>query len=219
MTHSLSGCIVYHKSSLNTPQIVATPLPHDTGYKLLFSHPRLVQDLLTGFIKPVWLNRVDLNSLEPYKASFVTDDMRQRHDDSIWRLRFTSSDCGALQEWLYLYLLIEFQSSNEYFMANRTMTYTGLLNQDIIRAYKLRRGDKLPPIMPIVLYNGREPWTGPQDVKELIQPVPSRQRHGPSNRSRPVPRPRRNSHLYRPLTAPIGCPGKQADSSNLCDLD
>lgn len=51
------------------------------------------------------------------------------------------------------------------------MTYTGLLNQDLIRAHNLKAGDKLPPIMPIVLYNGRDPWTGPEDIKDLIQPV------------------------------------------------
>lgn len=51
------------------------------------------------------------------------------------------------------------------------MTYTGLLNQDLIRAHNLKAGDKLPPIMPIVLYNCREAWTGPEDVKDLIQPV------------------------------------------------
>jgi predicted transposase YdaD len=98
-------------------------MQHDTGYKLLFSHPRMVQDLITGFVQPEWLENIDFNTLEPAKASFATDDLRQRHDDAIWRLKFKDS-------WLYLYLLLEFQSSDDYFMANRIMTYMGLLYQD-----------------------------------------------------------------------------------------
>ncbi|UCZ57116.1 Rpn family recombination-promoting nuclease/putative transposase [Desulfurispirillum indicum] len=137
---------------------------HDSGYKLLFSNPRLVQDLLTGFVRQEWVGHMDFATLEPVKASFVSDDMRQRHDDCIWRVRFKG-------QWLYLYLLLEFQSSDDYFMAVRFMTYTGLLYQDIIRSEQLRRGDTLPPVLPIVIYNGTSPWSGPQDIQELINPV------------------------------------------------
>ncbi|MDP2202910.1 MAG: Rpn family recombination-promoting nuclease/putative transposase [Methylicorpusculum sp.] len=122
-------------------------MPHDTGYKLLFSHPRLVQDLITGFVQPEWLDSIDFKTLEPVKASFATDDLRQRHDDCIWRMKFKDT-------WLYLYLLLEFQSSDDYFMANRVMTYLGLLYQDIIRSQLLKKGDLLPPVLPIVIYNG-----------------------------------------------------------------
>ena len=35
----------------------------------------MVADLLTGFIRPAWLSLVDLDTLEPYKASFITDGL------------------------------------------------------------------------------------------------------------------------------------------------
>ncbi|MGD8177159.1 Rpn family recombination-promoting nuclease/putative transposase [Marinimicrobium sp. ARAG 43.8] len=79
--------------------------PYDVGYKLLFSNPRIVQDLLEGFVRPEWIDDIDFQTLEPFKASFTTDDLRERHDDSIWRVKMGP-------DWLYLYLLIEFQSSN-----------------------------------------------------------------------------------------------------------
>lgn len=135
--------------------------PFDTGYKLLFSNPRMVKDLLEGFIKPEWINELDFDTLEPLKASFATDDLRERHDDSIWRVKMG-------QDWLYLYLLIEFQSSDDYFMACRIMTYVGLLYQDIIRHEPLRKGQKLPPVLPIVLYSGTRDWTGPINMADLV---------------------------------------------------
>lgn len=141
-----------------------TSIPYDTGYKLLFSNPRLVQDLITGFVQPEWLDSIDFNTLEPYKASFATDDLRQRHDDCIWRLKFQDT-------WLYLYLLLEFQSSDDHFMANRVMTYMGLLYQDIIRSQSLKKSDKLPPVLPIVIYNGAPDWSGPTEMATLIDPV------------------------------------------------
>lgn len=137
---------------------------HDTGYKLLFSHPELVKDLLTGFVKEDWVSEIDFSTLESVETSFITDDLRERHDDKIWRVKFKG-------KWLYLYLLLEFQSSDDYFMAVRIMTYIGLLYQDIIRSQSLKRGDALPPVVPMVIYNGRPAWKSPCEIKDLINPV------------------------------------------------
>ena len=139
-------------------------MPHDTGYKLLFSHPALVKDLLTGFVKEDWVWEMDFATLEPVNVSFITDDMRERHDDKIWRLRFR-------EQWLYLYLILEFQSSDNYFMAVRLMTYIGLLYQDIIRSQNLKKGAVLPPVVPMVIYNGKPEWKSPCEIGELINPV------------------------------------------------
>lgn len=35
---------------------------HDTSYKLLFSHDRMVRDLLTGFLPREWITALDLGS-------------------------------------------------------------------------------------------------------------------------------------------------------------
>ncbi len=76
---------------------------HDNSYKLLFSHPEMVRDLLQGFVNEPWLAELDLDSLEKVSGSYVADDLRDREDDIIWRVRFRD-------RWLYLYLLLEFQS-------------------------------------------------------------------------------------------------------------
>lgn len=34
---------------------------HDQSYKLLFSEPRTVRDLLTGFVREEWVDRLDLD--------------------------------------------------------------------------------------------------------------------------------------------------------------
>ncbi len=68
--------------------------------------------------------------------------------------------------------LIEFQSTVDRFMAVRLMTYIGLLYQDLIRTGQLLENGKLPPVFPLVLYNGKPPWSGATSVQDLIQDVP-----------------------------------------------
>ncbi|GKW50433.1 Rpn family recombination-promoting nuclease/putative transposase [Halomonas sp. NCCP-2165] len=44
---------------------------HDNSYKLLFSHPQMVKDLLQGFVKEAWVERLDFSTLQ--KIRFFAD--------------------------------------------------------------------------------------------------------------------------------------------------
>lgn len=52
------------------------------------------------------------------------------------------------------------------------MTYVGLLYQDLIRTNQLSSSRKLPPVLPVVLYNGDVDWTAATDIAKLVQKVP-----------------------------------------------
>jgi len=52
------------------------------------------------------------------------------------------------------------------------MTYLGLLYQDLIRREQVLEGQRLPPVLPIVLYNGDARWTAATDVADLIPTPP-----------------------------------------------
>ena len=161
---------------------------HDQSYKLLFSHKKMVIDLLQGFVKQDWISQLDFSTLEKVSGSYVTDDLRDREDDLIWRVRFND-------QWLYVYLLLEFQSTVDKYMAVRIMIYIGLLYQDLLkqeaeltRSHKnqpdneaaqnsrLSANKKLPPVLPIVLYNGEPQWTASTQIADLIEPVPGKLR-------------------------------------------
>jgi len=138
---------------------------HDSSYKFLFSTPELVRDLILGFIPDDWLHSLDYDTLEKVPGSYITEDFRSRADDIVWRVKVGG-------QWVYLYLLIEFQSSVDKYMALRMMVYQGLLYQDLIKRGEVLADGRLPPILPIVLYNGSPRWTAVTDVFELIPPVP-----------------------------------------------
>ncbi|MBT5231036.1 MAG: transposase [Methylococcales bacterium] len=139
---------------------------HDSSYKLLFSHPEMVKAFLSGFIDPEYIQYFDLDSLEKQNGSYVADDLRDRADDLVWRLK-------CKDEWVYLYLLLEFQSTVDRWMPVRVGTYCGLLYQDIIQTQNLGWDDQLPAILPIVIYNGRYPWRASTDLASLMEPIPA----------------------------------------------
>ena len=85
----------------------------------------------------------------------------------VWRIRFQD------ERWLYVVVLLEFQSTIDQRMAVRMLTYTGLLYERLIADGALRENDKLPPVLPIVIYNGARRWNAPTGLHELIATSPS----------------------------------------------
>lgn len=143
-----------------------TTTPYDHSYKLLFSQQVLVRDLLRGFVPQDWVAQLDFDTLEKVGTEYISNELLKRSNDLVWRLKLGGD------KWLYVYVMLEFQSSNERWMALRLMTYIGLLYQDLIRNKKLSANNRLPPIFPIVIHNGQTRWTSPMSLAELIEQVP-----------------------------------------------
>ncbi|MBF0310486.1 MAG: Rpn family recombination-promoting nuclease/putative transposase [Magnetococcales bacterium] len=139
-------------------------LDNDSSYKLLFSHPEMVRDLLLGFVPGEWVAHLDYSTLEKVSGSFVGDEFRDREEDCIWRV-------GLGETWLYIYILLEFQSTVDDFMPVRVGDYGFSLFQDLRRANRLP-DKKLPPILPVVIYTGKKRWNAPLEVNEMIAIVP-----------------------------------------------
>ena len=58
-------------------------------------------------------------------------------------------------------------------MAVRVLDYDGGLYRQIVRALSPKHGDKLPIVLPMVLYRGDRVWTAAEDVFDLIAPAPA----------------------------------------------
>ncbi len=138
---------------------------HDHSYKLLFSEPEVVIDLLQGFVHEDWVKKLDFSTLEKVSGSYISDDLRAREDDIIWKVKYGES-------WIYVYLLLEFQSTIDKFMAVRLMSYIGLLYQDLIKTHRIPTEQRLPPVFPVVLYNGEQRWNAATKLQDLIVHVP-----------------------------------------------
>ena len=148
----------------------------DRLYKLFFSFARMVEDLLRGFVREDWVDQLDFSTLEKTNASYVSRELQERSDDAVWRLKGPQGD-------VYVYILLEFQSSDDRFMALRLLGYVALLYQDLQRRHELSPAGKLPPVVPIVPYNGLRPWSASLEMAELVEHVsPGLTRYSPSLR-------------------------------------
>ncbi len=137
---------------------------HDHSYKLLFSQPEMVAHLLSHLARrEKWIADLDLATLQPVPAHRLSDDLRERENDIVWRVRWAGG---------WVYLMIEFQSSDDPWMAVRAMAYQALLYQDLIRQKIVKRPGDLPAVAAIVLYNGEATWNAAQEISELIGEVP-----------------------------------------------
>ena len=137
--------------------------PYDAAYKRLFSHREMVRHLLTGFAPGDLAGELDLKTLERWPDSHVSEELRRRYQDRVWRVRRRGRG-----QWLYVLVLLEFQASVDRSMAVRILAYTGLLYEDLLLD---GTRESLPPVLPIVLYHGRERWTAPEEVAELCAPA------------------------------------------------
>jgi predicted transposase/invertase (TIGR01784 family) len=130
----------------------------DTRYTELFSHPFFVRRLLESFVDEAFAKELDYGGMEPVKTKFVTEAYAKRESDVIWKVRFRKRD-------LYLFILIEFQSSVDQRMPLRLFRYIAELYESLDRPAK---GGRYPAVFPLVLYNGRAKWTAKRELAELI---------------------------------------------------
>lgn len=132
---------------------------HDSRYKKLFSHPSSVKKLMLSFIDEPWVKELDYSSLEKLDKSFVTDEFINKESDIIYRIKFREQD-------IFIYLLIEFQSSVDRFMSLRMLRYITEFYEYIVSAKKVK---KLPAVFPVMLYNGEKRWTASEQLGNLIE--------------------------------------------------
>ncbi len=132
---------------------------HDSMYKKFFSNHRMVMQLLTGFVNDDWIKNIEFSTLERIDKSFVTDEFHGRESDMIYRVRLREDE-------LYVFILLEFQSTVDRFMSLRMMRYIAELYEYLVKNYMLK---KLPAVFPVMLYNGEKRWTAPQELNNLIE--------------------------------------------------
>ncbi|NJL26842.1 MAG: Rpn family recombination-promoting nuclease/putative transposase [Thermoanaerobaculia bacterium] len=144
----------------------------DRSFRLLFQHPEVVADLLRGLIHEPWVEDLDLGTLEKLPSDYLSGALpgpyEERTGDVVWRVSWRNRRQG-----LFLILMLELQSTRDPAMALRILVYLVLFYQRLLKLEPtlLSDGGKLPPVCPIVFYNGDEDWGSVLEMRELIGPV------------------------------------------------
>ena len=136
---------------------------HDLRYKKLFSHPKLVEELITSFVNEDFVHNIDFSTLEQVNKSFVTAAYTKKESDIIYKVKING------EHEVFIYLLLEFQSTVDKYMALRMLRYICELYEFILQERGNKRFKKLPAVLPLMLYNGDDKWTAATSITNLIE--------------------------------------------------
>ena len=135
--------------------------PHDSFFKSIFNDPRNAAEVLRTALPPRVSAHIDWDSLQAVQASFVDDALKQRHGDIVYLAKLQQGGEA------FLWVLFEHQSRVEWWMSWRMLR----MMLDTLEAWRVHNpaAVRLPPVLPVVLYQGSAPWTAPTSLAELYE--------------------------------------------------
>jgi predicted transposase/invertase (TIGR01784 family) len=134
--------------------------PHDKFFKATFSRPEIVTSFLEEYLPPAVVNALNLETLELQKDSFIAPDLQEYFSDLLYRTQAKDGETDV-----YIYLLLEHKSWVERLTPLQLLEYIVQIMKEAVK-----QGEKkLPPVIPLVVYHGRQEWRISQDFADLFE--------------------------------------------------
>jgi predicted transposase/invertase (TIGR01784 family) len=133
--------------------------PHDAYFKSLLGRRRLAVQFVRHYLPAEVTAQLDLRTLEQVKDSFVAESLREFFSDLIYRVRRRD---GAE---VYVYLLLEHKSAPDKWAPLQLLGYEVKFWEQAKEA----GAERLPLIIPVVLYHGRQRWNIAQNFQALVE--------------------------------------------------
>jgi predicted transposase/invertase (TIGR01784 family) len=135
------------------------PARHDSLFKFTFSKAENAASAIAAVLPQSIAQHIDFDAFELQPGSFVDVELKNRHTDLLYRTRLLDGRGDA-----FVHILFEHQSSPDPTMPLRMLGYMVRIWWAFLRD---NPGAKLPPIVPVVLYHGTQPWTVPTSMAEM----------------------------------------------------
>jgi predicted transposase/invertase (TIGR01784 family) len=131
--------------------------PHDKFFKETFTRLELARDFFANYLPEAVTAVLNLDSLTLQSGSFIDPDLQTQFADLLYQVNLNDGSEA------YLYLLLEHKSYPD------PQTLFQLLRYEVrIWERDSREGLSLRPIIPIVVYHGRERWRLATDFAGLF---------------------------------------------------
>ena len=138
--------------------------PHDHFFRATFARPEVAAEFARHYLPPPVVAHLDLTTLEPVKASYVDEELRDHVTDLLYQVRLQDGD------FAYVYLLFEHKSYPDRWVAFQLLRY-------MVRIWEHARQQEpsadLPPILPLVLYHGKQRWRIDARFQALVAAPPA----------------------------------------------
>jgi predicted transposase/invertase (TIGR01784 family) len=135
--------------------------PHDALFKSAFEAPGSAGALLRELLPPALCDAIAWETLTGEPGSFIDAALADHHSDLLFSARMRAGDP------LLMHLLLEHQSTSDPVMPLRTLTYETRIWD---RFHKDRPGERLPPIIAVVISHVPGGWTAARSFEDLFDP-------------------------------------------------
>ncbi|ABP67055.1 hypothetical protein Csac_1455 [Caldicellulosiruptor saccharolyticus DSM 8903] len=121
-------------------------------FRLIFSDSKEILFLLKNVAKFSWVDRIQKDSIEVILVDYDNENVLKYKPDVIAKVTIENNTA---------YIFVFFVSK----VPECGMRNIILNNMLLFWEKKIKEGtDKIPPIIPLVLYNGKEIWTEPREI-------------------------------------------------------
>lgn len=132
------------------PESDETHNPHDALFQKVFAKTVVAGEFFRAMLPPAIVREIDWGSLTREPKTFVDEEFRRSASDLLFSARMG-------EEQALLYCLFEHQSTPDGLMPLRLVEYMTRIWRQLIAEKGLKFGE-LPPIIPVVLSQGPQPW-------------------------------------------------------------
>ena len=137
---------------------------HDSLIKKAMESPIAAKELLSEYLPAEFKDFINLDTLKIEKESFIEDSLKTKFSDIIYSAKAKeSANNTSNSKDVLIYTLLEHQSTPDYWVALRLWKYCMLLLERHAKGK-----EKLPVIIPLVLYNGKKKYNAPLNIWDLF---------------------------------------------------
>jgi predicted transposase YdaD len=132
--------------------------PHDKFFKEIFGKVEVAKDFLNNYLPENIMKVIDVDTLEPQKDSFIYEELQEVFSDMLFKVNINNREG-------YVYILFEHKSYTSKDIAFQLLKYMLEIWEAKIKKEKTY---KLPVIIPLVIYHGKDRWNIRTTLGELI---------------------------------------------------
>ena len=129
--------------------------PHDKFFKESFGRKEVVMSFIREYLPEKLHSRFDFNSLEIIKDTCIDKELAEHFSDILYRIKLSGKQS-------FIYCLFEHKSYIDSWVGFQLLRNMVKIWEGYLKQHK--RAKKLPVIIPVVIYHGREKW----NIRELI---------------------------------------------------
>lgn len=159
--YNLDGSVA--SSTGTTKKEKSSNLPHDALVKKIMENPITASEFLEEFLTAEFKDMFDFTTLKVEKESYIEDSLKKRLSDIVYSISTKPKNDDEEPETAFIYTVLEHQSTSDYWIALRLWKYSLLLLERHVE-----EKNKLPLILPLVLYNGKKRYSAPRNLWELF---------------------------------------------------